>query len=113
MNRSLALFLAPVLLLAGCGGDPVCAPPHANWTATAANAADTVSLDSVDTVRWNGTIISLERLRGTLIEADAKGHPVLLSRDPAASCAMVEKLRLSMEQSLSCGQGRCGESVTP
>jgi len=106
-------LLALPLLLAGCGGDPVCAPPHGNWTARAENAADRLSLDSVDTVRWNGAIISLERLRDTLIKADAAGRPVLLTRDPAASCAMVEKVRLSMEQSLSCGQGHCGEAVTP
>ena len=107
--------LAPLalLLLTACGAPEACAPPHRDWPTAvpAGTASDAITLDADDLLRWNGQVISLQRLRGTLNEADAKARAVAFSPAPGASCAAVEAIRLAMVQSLSCGQGRCIETA--
>jgi hypothetical protein len=99
------------LILSGCGGGKPCAPPKAAWLAPAPKDFDTLTLDEYDRILWNGAITSRERLRNILALADADARTVQLMAKPGASCPMIEAMRLSMEQSLACGKGRCLEAA--
>ena len=101
-----------LVLLSACGAPEPCATPHKDWPTAvpASTVSDVITLDGDDLLRWNGQVISLQRLRGTLNEADAKGRSVVFSPAAGASCAAIEAIRLAMVQSLSCSQGRCIET---
>ena len=99
------------LILSGCGGGTPCASPKAAWLAPAPKDFDTLTLDEHDRILWNGTITSREQMRNVLALADADARTVQLVPKPGASCSMIEAMRLSMEQSLACGKGRCLEAA--
>ena len=103
------LVCALIAPLSACGGGE-CAPARPDWARVAPADADTVRIDAHDRILWNGAILSQARFRDTLNHADAAHRTVSLSIDPGASCTQIETVRLTIERSLSCGQGRCVEA---
>ena len=105
-----AVILVTALLLVSACAEKACTPPRADWSKSG-TPDDILALDTHDRILWNAQIISFERLRDTLNKADAEHHVVLLSPDAGTGCEMIEKVRLAMDRSLSCGQGRCMETL--
>jgi len=99
----------PLLLAASCAAEPPCDPPASHWLGTAPADAHTITVDRHDRIFWNGEIMSQQRLRNPLAQADAEGRTVKLVSAPGARCAMIEVVRLAMERSLSCRAGGCVE----
>ncbi|MBB5686529.1 hypothetical protein [Sphingobium boeckii] len=104
-----AIPVIALLLVSACA-EKTCAAPRANW-AKNEPFDDVLALDKHDRILWNGQITSFERLRDTLNKADAQAHVVRLIPAAGTSCEMIEKVRLAMDRSLSCGQRRCLETA--
>ena len=80
-------------------------------TGTQLNPQNLIEIYADGRLEWNGTEVSEDQVREylTLIPRMSSANVTVLKANPAVNCAVIQRLRKTMDETLTCSAAKCVE----